>query len=97
MKLLMTTRMGDPYFSLLDDLEDVQITWASSPDEVADKIVDADVVYGWPTKEQFLAAKRLKWIQAPSAGVEMLCSVPEIVESDVVITNARGAHARVIA
>ena len=97
MKLLITTRMGDPYFSLLDDLQDVEIAWAGSPDEVAEKIGDADAVYGWPSKEQFLAAKRLKWIQAPSAGVEMLCSVPEIVESDVVITNARGAHARVIA
>ena len=97
MKLLMTTRMGDPYFSLLEDLKDVEIAWASTPDEVCEKIGDADVVYGWPSKEQFLAAKHLKWIQAPSAGVEMLCSVPEIVASDVRITNARGAHARVIA
>ncbi len=97
MKLLMATRMGDPYFSLLDDFKDVEIAWAGSPDEVARQIVDADAVYGWPTREQFLAAKRLKWIQVPSAGVEMLCSIPEIVESDVVMTNARGAHARVIA
>ena len=27
----------------------------------------------------------------------MLCSVPEIVVSDVIVTNSRGAHARVIA
>ncbi len=97
MKLLLTTRMGDPYFGLLDDLPDVQKVWATSPDDVAREIVDADVVYGWPTLEQFQAAKHLKWIQAPSAGVEMLCSIPEVVESDVTITNARGAHARVIA
>jgi phosphoglycerate dehydrogenase-like enzyme len=96
-KILMATRMGDPYFDLLDDLEGVEIAWADGPDEVARKIADADVVYGWPKKEQFLAARRLKWIQAPSAGVEMLCAIPEIVESDVLITNARGAHARVIA
>lgn len=97
MKLLLTTRMGDPYFGLLDDLEDVQKVWVSTPDEVVKEIVDADVVYGWPNRDQFLSAERLKWIQVPSAGVEMLCSVPEIVESDVVITNSRGAHARVIA
>jgi phosphoglycerate dehydrogenase-like enzyme len=96
-KLLLTTRMGDPYFGLLDDLPDVQKVWATSPDDIAREIVDADVVYGWPSLEQFQAARRLKWIQAPSAGVEMLCSIPEIVESDVTITNARGAHARVIA
>ncbi|MCC6180146.1 MAG: D-2-hydroxyacid dehydrogenase [Chloroflexi bacterium] len=97
MKLLLTTRMGDPYFGLLDDLEDVQKVWARTPDEIAREIVDADVVYGWPNREQFQVAKKLRWIQCPSAGVEMFCSIPEIVESDVILTNARGAHARVIA
>jgi len=96
-KLLLTTRMGDPYFGLLDDLTDVQKVWATTPDAVAREIVDADVVYGWPNLEQFQAAKQLKWIQVPSAGVEMLCSIPEVVASDVIITNSRGAHARVIA
>lgn len=97
MKLLLTTRMGDPYFDLLDDLTDVRKVWALTPDEIQREIVDADVVYGWPKLEQFQAAKQLKWIQIPSAGVEMICSVPEMVESDVVVTNSRGAHARVIA
>ena len=97
MKLLLTTRMGDPYFGLLDDLTDVQKVWADTPEAVAREIVDADVVYGWPNLEQFQAAKQLKWIQIPSAGVEMVCSVPEMVESDVIVTNSRGAHARVIA
>ncbi len=97
MKLLLTTRMGDPYFGLLDDLTDLQKVWASTPEAIMREIVDADVVYGWPTLEQLQAAKRLKWIQVPSAGVEMLCSIPEVVASNVTITNARGAHARVIA
>lgn len=97
MKLLLTTRMGDPYFGMLDDLPDITKVWANTPDEIAQEIVDADVVYGWPTLAQFQAAERLKWIQVPSAGVEMLCSIPEIVDSDVIITNSRGAHARVIA
>jgi D-2-hydroxyacid dehydrogenase (NADP+) len=96
-KLLLTTRMGDPYFGLLDDLPDLQKVWATTSEAIAREIVDADVVYGWPTLEQFRAAKRLRWIQVPSAGVEMLCSIPEIVASDVIITNSRGAHARVIA
>jgi phosphoglycerate dehydrogenase-like enzyme len=96
-KLLLTTRMGDPYFGLLDDLPDLQKVWATTPEAIAREIVDADVVYGWPTLEQFQAAKQLRWIQVPSAGVEMLCSIPEVVESDVTITNSRGAHARVIA
>lgn len=71
MKLLLTTRMGDPYFGLLDDLPDIQKVWATTPEEIAREIVDADVVYGWPTLEQFQAAQQLEWIQVPSAGVEM--------------------------
>ena len=50
MKLLLTTRMGDPYFGLLDDLPDIQKVWATSPDDVAREIVDADVVYGWRSR-----------------------------------------------
>jgi len=97
MKLVLTTRAGDPYFDLLDDLDGVQKVWALASDEIARELPDADVIYGWPTLEQFQLAKRLKWIQIPSAGVEMVCSIPEIVESDVIVTNCRGAHARVIA
>jgi phosphoglycerate dehydrogenase-like enzyme len=96
-KLVLTTRAGDPYFGLLDDLTGVQKVWALTQEEILREIADADVVYGWPTLEQFQAAKQLKWIQVPSAGVEMVCSVPEMVESDVIVTNGRGAHARVIA
>jgi len=96
-KLLLTTRAGDPYFGLLDDLTGVQKVWATEPDAIMREIIDADVVYGWPTLEQIQAGKQLRWIQVPSAGVEMMCSVPEIVESDIIITNGRGAHARVIA
>ena len=29
MKLLLTTRAGDPYFGLLDDVTDVQKVWAN--------------------------------------------------------------------
>ena len=57
MKLLLTTRAGDPYFDLLDDLDGVQQVWALTPDEIAREIGDADIVYGWPTLEQFQAAK----------------------------------------
>jgi phosphoglycerate dehydrogenase-like enzyme len=96
-KVLMATRMGDPFFPLLDDVEGVELVWATTPEEIEAQIGDAEVVYGWPTRQQLRAARRLRWVQTPSAGVEMLCTIPEFVESDVVLTNGRGAHARVIA
>jgi phosphoglycerate dehydrogenase-like enzyme len=43
------------------------------------------------------SAPKLKWVQTPSAGVDFLMRVPELVEADIVVTNTRGAHAASIA
>ena len=56
-------------------------------------IPDADVFIGAPTREVFLAGERLRWIHCPGTGVDWLQSVPELVDSEVVLTNARGPHA----
>ncbi len=76
---------------------EVEFVGAGSPDEILREIVDADAFFGNPTREQFLAARKLRWIQAPSAGIEFVHTIPELVESSVVLTNARGAHAATIA
>lgn len=76
-----------------------QVDFVSVPnrEDVAREIADADAYFGNPTREQYLAGKKLRWIQAPSAGIEFVHGIPEIAESDVVLTNARGAHAATIA
>ena len=56
-------------------------------------IRDADVFLGSPSREVFLAAERLRWLQCPGTGIDKLTSIPELIESDVVITNCRGPHA----
>src|SRR5207249_7314414 len=48
--------------------------------------------YGQPTREAFLAAKRLRWIHEPGTGIDKYQAIPELVASDVVLTNARGPH-----
>lgn len=68
-----------------------------SEEEMIREIADADALFGIPSRDAFAAARSLRWIQAPSAGVEFLLGLPEAVESDVLVTNARGAHARTIA
>jgi phosphoglycerate dehydrogenase-like enzyme len=60
-------------------------------------IPDADAMMGSPRNAEFLAAPRLRWIQSPGAGVEWMWQIPTIAESDVVVTNMRGAHAVTIA
>jgi phosphoglycerate dehydrogenase-like enzyme len=48
------------------------------------------------TREQFLAARRLRWIHSPSAGIGGML-FPELVASPVVLTNSRGMAADTMA
>ena len=66
-------------------------------------IADAEVVFAWRSNvdgpllpRAWELAERLAWIQAPSDGVEGLL-FPELAESDVVLTNARGIFDRAVA
>ncbi len=54
---------------------------------------EADIVLGWAVRpDNFAPARRLKWIQVTAAGVGGLL-FPELVASDVIVTNGRGLHA----
>jgi phosphoglycerate dehydrogenase-like enzyme len=71
------------------------VTFESPRDRAAaDRAVaEADVVLGSAVlPENFDSAKRLRWIQVTAAGVGHML-FPELVESDVVLTNGRGIHA----
>src|SRR5205807_10192471 len=46
--------------------------------------------------EQFRSAQKLRWMHAPTAAVHQLL-FPELVSSDVVLTNAREVHGPVVA
>lgn len=47
------------------------ITFAHCPDRAAlsAALADADVYLGWLSREEFLAARRLRWIQSPPRGL----------------------------
>jgi len=60
-------------------------------------IADADVYLGWLDRVHFLAAKKLKWIQSPSTGVNYYLAIQELVESNVLLTSARGTHSNCLA
>jgi phosphoglycerate dehydrogenase-like enzyme len=74
--------------------ERVRLAYAGTADDVRRAIPGADVVLAWSPRREFLEpalehASRLRWIQSASAGVDGLL-FPALVESDVVVTNARG-------
>ena len=53
------------------------------------EIADADAIVGGVNREQFLAAKKLKWLQVTSAGVENFLAIPELKQSAVTLTNMK--------
>jgi phosphoglycerate dehydrogenase-like enzyme len=78
-----------------------EIRSASSEGELRAALPDADAVFGWEYDPSLLpsvwdAAADLRWIQTASAGVDRLL-FPALVESDVVVTNARGVFDEPIA
>ena len=55
-------------------------------------IVDADIMVGYRILPEMLAkARRLRWIQLGSAGIDHTV-FPELLASDVIITNVSGIH-----
>ncbi|HEY8447446.1 MAG TPA: D-2-hydroxyacid dehydrogenase [Thermomicrobiales bacterium] len=96
MKLLIASTEGEAFFDLLRDVPDLEIVIATKPEDALRHAADADVIYGKPTAE-LLAVTKARWIQSPSAGVDFLLGLPQLVESDIILTNTRGAHGPSIA
>jgi phosphoglycerate dehydrogenase-like enzyme len=94
MKVVVTSLFGDGFEdSLKSEFSGVEFVFATSPEDQAREIKDADAFMGMPSREVFLAADHLRWMHCPGTGIDKLTEIPEIVDSDVVLTNARGPHA----
>lgn len=61
---------------------------AAERDRLLEEAADADAILGGITPQVFRAARKLKWVQVYSAGVENYC-FPEFVASPVVLTNCK--------
>jgi phosphoglycerate dehydrogenase-like enzyme len=71
------------------------IETAAREAEAAAKIVDADAFFGTITPTLLAAARQLKWIQTPMAGLERYF-FPALVEHPVQVTNMRGIFSDMI-
>jgi phosphoglycerate dehydrogenase-like enzyme len=81
--------------------EVVDLRFAETAEDVADAIAGAEAVFAWRAHRDMLEpawarAGRVRWMQTASAGVDALM-FPALVESDVVVTNARGIFDAAIA
>lgn len=88
-----------PWFAekLRSEFPQIHIVHLSSYDRLNEEIRDAEICLAWSLRpQQFLAARKLRWIHSPAAAVHQLI-FPELVNSDVVLTNARDVHGPVVA
>jgi len=65
--------------------------------KTAEFIGDVDIYVGWMSRDVCLAAKKLKWVQSPSSGIDYYLKIPEFKESDTLLTSASGTHAACLA
>jgi len=54
-------------------------------------LAEAEIIYGFIPGNIMARAPNLKWINAPSAGVDRFLA-PDVVASPVILTNSRGIH-----
>ncbi len=80
---------------------EAELRFAGNVEQLAEMLPGSDVLLGWSFSETNLRdawpnADRLRWIHWTGAGVDAVL-FPELVESDVVLTNARGIYDRAMA
>jgi phosphoglycerate dehydrogenase-like enzyme len=76
---------------------DLEFVHCPKREDTLEMIADADIYLGWLNEEILAAAKKLKWVQSPSTGINYYLAIPEFVESDVLLTSARGTHGACLA
>lgn len=90
MKILINTEITSEHRQQVEAVsEQLHIIEAQNSAEALRNIGDTDIVFGGFNRTLFENAKQLKWVQVLSAGVDGLL-FPEFVQSDVVLTSAKG-------
>jgi phosphoglycerate dehydrogenase-like enzyme len=79
------------------DFPQIEVMHVASRDSAERHLRDCEILFAFALRpEQFRLAQNLRWIHAPTAAVHQLL-FPELVGSDVVLTNAREVHGPVVA
>jgi phosphoglycerate dehydrogenase-like enzyme len=88
-----------PWFPehLRSEFPELNIVHLPDYKRVDEEIVDAEIAITWSVRpEQIKSAQKLRWLHSPAAAVHQLI-FPELVNSDIILTNARGVHGPVVA
>src|SRR5579872_1800014 len=79
------------------DFPSITVVHLKNYDRIDQELPDADAAIAWSLRpEQIKTATNLRWIHSPAAAVHQLL-FPELINSDIVLTNARDVHGPVVA
>jgi phosphoglycerate dehydrogenase-like enzyme len=99
LRLAVLSPPNAPYLRLLEQLpNETTITVGSSAEAFRTALPEADVIFTGMNmapllREVWPQAKKVRWVHSFSAGVESVL-FPELIESDIPLTNARGVFAQ---
>ena len=88
-----------PWFAerLRGEFPQLRVTQHNTYTGAEEYLREADILMAWNLRpEQFAVARKLRWIYSPAAAVHGLL-IPEVIASDVVITNAAPVNGPVAA
>jgi len=79
------------------DFPQLVVLQRTSYEGIEEHLREAEIIFTFSLRpEQFRFAQKLRWIHAPTAAVHQLL-FPELVSSDVILSNAREVHGPVVA
>jgi D-2-hydroxyacid dehydrogenase (NADP+) len=82
---------------LRKEFPQLEVVRMTTYEGIEKELADADIAFTFSLRpEQFEHAKRLRWIHSPAAAVHQFL-FPELVNSDVILTNSREVHGPVVA
>lgn len=94
MKVIIAVNLGEDFVQdLKNTFPDVDFRPAYTAKEQLREAPDAEVQFGLITREAFKASKKLRWFHFVGIGFDVILNrVPEMMTSNVIMTNARETH-----
>ena len=92
MRILLYPGIEEPWLGKLRAISpEVEVVVADDETEAVKQVREAEALYGRLTPAMLAAAEKLQWVQATGIGLEG-SMFPELIASDVVMTNMRGVY-----
>lgn len=90
MKILLNLELEDRHVAQIQAVAGgLELIRAGARDDVLKAMPEVEAIFGGLSRDMFRRAEKLRWVQSWGAGVDGMLT-PEFVESEVVLTSAKG-------